>query len=43
MNKLLKNCKNYNLIGIGENTHGELTSWKYRYKIAKYLTFFVRH
>lgn len=38
MNKLLKNCKNYNLIGIGENTHGELTSWKYRYKIAKYLT-----
>jgi len=38
MNNLLNKCKNYDLIGIGELTHGELTSWKYRYKIVKYLT-----
>ena len=38
MDQLLNESKKYNLIGIGENTHGELTSWKYRYKIVKYLT-----
>ena len=36
MNKILEECKKYDLIGIGELTHGELTSWKYRY----YLTIF---
>lgn len=29
--------QNYYLIGIGENTHGELTSWNIRYKIIKKL------
>ena len=38
MNKILEECKKYDLIGVGELTHGELTSWKYRYKIVKYLT-----
>ena len=38
MNIILEECKKYDLIGIGELTHGELTSWKYRYKIVKYLT-----
>lgn len=38
MDQLLNESKKYNLIGIGENTHGELTSWKYRYQIVKYLT-----
>jgi len=37
MNKILEECKKYDLIGVGELTHGELTSWKYRYKIVKYL------
>ncbi len=37
MNNLLEECKKYDLIGIGELTHGELTSWKYRYKIVKFL------
>lgn len=32
------NVKKYDLIGIGELTRGELTSWKYRLKIVKYLT-----
>ena len=31
------NKNNYDLIGIGENTHGELTSWNIRYKIVKHL------
>ena len=38
MNNLLEECKKYDLIGIGELTHGELTSWKYRYKIVKFLS-----
>ena len=38
MNKILEECKKYDLIGVGELTHGELTSWKYRYQIVKYLT-----
>lgn len=38
MNKLLKNILDYDLIGIGEHVHGEMTSWKFRYKIIKYLT-----
>ena len=37
MNIILEECKKYDLIGVGELTHGELTSWKYRYKIVKYL------
>ncbi len=41
MNNLLEECKKYDLIGIGELTHGELTSWKYRYKIK--LLFFAKH
>jgi hypothetical protein len=38
MDQLLNESKKYDLIGIGENSHGELTSWKYRYQIVKYLT-----
>ena len=38
MDNLLKILKNYDLIGIGEQAHGELISWKIRYKIIKYLT-----
>jgi hypothetical protein len=38
MNNLLKIIKNYDLIGIGEEAHGEIISWKFRYKIIKYLT-----
>jgi hypothetical protein len=38
MNNLLKIIKDYDLIGIGEETHGEIISWKFRYKIIKYLT-----
>ena len=38
MNNLLKIITNYDLIGIGEETHGEIISWKFRYKIIKYLT-----
>ena len=33
MNNLLKIIKTYDLIGIGEETHGEIISWKFRYKI----------
>ena len=35
MNKILEECK-IAVIGIGELTHSELTSWKYKY----YLTIF---
>lgn len=38
MDNFLKILKNYDLIGIGEHAHGELISWKIRYKILKYLT-----
>lgn len=38
MNIFLKKLLDYDLIGIGEQAHGELTSWKFRYKIVKYLT-----
>jgi hypothetical protein len=38
MNNLLEIVKNYDLIGIGEEIHGEMISWKIRYKIIKYLT-----
>lgn len=38
MNKFNKKLLNYDLISIGEQVHGELTSWKFRYNIIKYLT-----
>ena len=31
-----------NLIGIGEEAHGELTSWKYRYNIIKHYTDYIK-
>ena len=30
------------LIGIGEEAHGELTFWKYRYKIIKHYTDYIK-
>lgn len=40
MNKLLEISKNYDLIGIEEEAHGEIISQKYKYKIIKYLSNF---